>query len=336
MQHIRLTRVATVLVATFIAVLPLGGPLQGSFGLGGSALAQQGNQQWFVPGQGSGQRPPASSQQRPPAGRPSEVIPQPLQGGEENEPPPLQVQLPPIPDVPPIARSSAPPAAVIGIFSFRDVMRASAAVQQMERILNERRDKLSQDVQKEQNTWRDLQQQLANQRATMAPEQIRAKERELQERVTNAQRQFRDRTRMLQESFQYGSAQVERVASRVLQQVAESRGMNLVLQREQVPLSAVEFDITEAVAEQLNKVMITVVIPPENKPLAQFAPTVAAPQPTTSTPPAGAPAGAKPAAATRSTAPTAPQPTTSTPPAGAPAGAKPAAATPSTTPAGPR
>ena len=314
MQYIRLTRVATALVATFTAMLPLEGSLQGSLGFSGSALAQQGNQQWFVPGQGGGQRPPvagqpapqrppAGAQQRPPAGRPSQLTPPAQQGGEENEPPPIQVQLPPMPEVPPVGRGSAPPAAVIGIFGFRDVLRASAAVQQLERVLSERRDKLSQDVQKEQNTWRDLQQQLANQRATMAPEQIRAKERELQERVTNAQRQFRDRTRILQESYQYGAAQVERVTSQILRQVAESRGMNLVLPREQVPLSAVEFDITEAVVEQLNKVMTTVVIPPENMPLAQFAPTVAAPQPVASTPPAGA----TPAAATPAPAPAAPR-----------------------------
>lgn len=188
----------------------------------------------------------------------------------------MQVQLPPMPDVPAIAKGAAPPAAVIGVFGFRDVLRASSAVQQLERTLGERRDKLNQDVQKEQAAWRDLQQQLANQRATLSPEQIRAKERELQERVTRAQRQFRDRTRVLQESYQYGAAQVERVTGQILKQVAESRGMNLVLPREQVPLSSAEFDVTDAVVQQLNKVMSNVVIPPEGVPLAQFAPAIPA------------------------------------------------------------
>lgn len=307
MLHIRLTRVATALVATFAIALPLDGPL----GFGTTAFAQQGNQQWFVPnqggGQGSGQRPPGAgqpaqqrppvgAQQRPPDGRPGQTAPTPQPGAEqENEPPPIQVQLPPMPNIPAIGRGTAPTAAVIGIIGFRDVMRDSAAVQHLERVHSERRDKLSQDVQKEQNIWRDLQQQLANQRATMAPEQIRAKERDLQERVTNAQRQFRDRTRILGESHQYGAAQVERVTGQILRQVAESRGMNIVLPREQVPLSTPEFDITDAVLEQLNKVMTTVVIPPENMPLAQFAPTVAAPgaAPATTTRPAAAPSTAR-------------------------------------------
>ena len=38
-----------------------------------------------------------------------------------------------------------------------------------------------------------MQQALANQRNTMSPDQIRIRERELQDRVTNAQRQFRER-----------------------------------------------------------------------------------------------------------------------------------------------
>ncbi len=98
----------------------------------------------------------------------------------------------------------------------------------------------------------------AGQRARqLTPDQIRAKERELQERITNAQKSFRDRNRIIQEAAQYGSAQIERTLIAVIRQVAESRGMNLVLHRPQVALNVNEFDITDQVVEQLNKVMPT-------------------------------------------------------------------------------
>ena len=45
--------------------------------------------------------------------------------------------------------------------------------------------------------------------------------------------------------------------------MAESRGMNLVLHRAQVALNVNEFDITEQVVDQLNKVLPTVSIPAE-------------------------------------------------------------------------
>lgn len=275
MQHIRLIRVATITVAAFAALALLGGNLTPV----GTAFAQGSNQQWFVPGQGGGQgggqaRPSGTT--RPPT-RPAPATPQAGAEQEEEQQPPMQVQLPPMPAVPDVPRGTSPPAAVMGTFGFRDVLRASTAVQQLERTLGERRDRLNQDVQKEQNAWREQQQQLAKQRSTMNPEQIRNKERELQERVTKAQREFRDRSRILQESYQYGAAQVERVTGEILRKVAESRGMNLVLPREQIPLSAADFDITDEVIEHLNKTITSVVIPPENVPLSKFAPAQAKP-----------------------------------------------------------
>ena len=296
MHIMRLTILAAALTATLAPVAP-------------SALAQaQQNQQWFVPGGGQGgsqqrpARPPATA--RPPVAQQGGAqggLGQPAPLGEteqEAEPPPVQVQLPPAPELPAMAKGAAPPATAIGIFGLREVFRGAAAVQQLERVIGERREKLNQDVQKEQGVWREMQQALAKQRASMTPEQIRAKERELQERVTSAQRQFRDRTRMLQEAYQYGGAQVERLTAQIVRQVAESRGMNLVLHREQVPLSNADFDITDAVLLQLNKVLATVAIPPDGVSLATFAPPAPPPGATAPSGTAAAPAPAsQPAAA---------------------------------------
>ncbi len=83
----------------------------------------------------------------------------------------------------------------------------------------------------------------------------------------------------------------------VIRQVAESRGMNLVLHRAQVALNVNEFDITDQVAEQLNKLLPSVDVPPDGvspsaaaaaaakaggaTPAAASAPAVAADKPAT-------------------------------------------------------
>jgi len=152
---------------------------------------------------------------------------------------------------------------VIGVLGVPDIMRAASAALQVEKTITERREKLNEDAQKEQASWRDMQQSLATQRAGLSADQIRAKERELQDRITNAQKQLRDRNRFIQEAAQVGLAQIERMLIGVIRQVAESRGMNLVLRREQVALNVNEFDITEAVVDQLNKVLPSVVLPPD-------------------------------------------------------------------------
>jgi len=237
-----------------------------------SALAQGQGPGWFVPG---GQPPAQSATSRPQPARPTQPTrpsqPPPLQmqpqaqqqDPQQPEPPPLEVQLPPLPDLPALARGVAPPSPVIGVLGVPDIMRAASAAKQVEKIITERREKLNEDAQKEQGSWRDLQQSLATQRAGLSPDQIRTKERELQDRITNAQKQLRDRNRFIQEAAQVGLAQIERMLIGVIRQVAESRGMNLVLRREQVALNVNEFDITEAVVDQLNKVLPSVALPPD-------------------------------------------------------------------------
>jgi len=92
---------------------------------------------------------------------------------------------------------------------------------------------------------------------------MRNREKDLQERITKAQREFRDRNRIIQEAAQYSLAQIERTLVSVIQQVAKARGMNLVLHRPQVALNVNEFDITQQVTDQLNKILPTVLIPPD-------------------------------------------------------------------------
>lgn len=223
-------------------------------------------QDWFVPPGGQAGRaapPPVPRAVARPQPRPQPIQAQPiapigpapeLQEEPQQNQPDLQVQLPPPPDLPPIPKGVAPPTAVIGVLGVPEVMRASTAAQQVERVIGERRAKFAEEVQKEQASWRELQQSFVQQRGSLSPEQVRTRERELQERITTAQRKFRDRDRIMQEAARYALAQIERTMVSVIRQVAESRGMNLVLHRTQVALNINEFDVTDAVAQQLNKI----------------------------------------------------------------------------------
>ena len=277
--------------------------------------AQQG-QDWFVPGQ-----PQKSTAPRPNTTHVNPRNAQPPAAGvgagaeaatPPGPPPPqMQLQLPPVPQLPPLPKGPAPPAAVIGVLGVPEVMRASTAAQEVERAIGGRRAKLNQDAQKEQAAWRDMQQALVNERAKLNPEQIRARERALQDRITNAQRQFRDRNRIIQEEGQYALGQIEQTLVAVIRQISESRGMNLVLHRQQVALNVNEFDITAEVAGELNKVLPSVTIPAEGQepPMVPVKPPG---QPSGQPPTAAASPGAVPAAAPPAAAPSA-------------AGAKPAA-----------
>ena len=282
------------------------------------AMAQQ---DWFVPGQqrvpGGAPRPaaspggprvprPAPEQQRGPAEGPGGFQPQ---GDEQEQLPQLQVELPPAPAVPSLPRAPSPPAIVAGLISVPDIMRASTAAQEIERVIGERRRKLNEDAQKEQASWRDFQQQVGAQRGNVTQDQLRIKERDLQERITTAQRKFRDRNRVIQEALQYSLAQIERTLAGVLQQVAASHGMNMVLHRAQVALNTPEFDLSQEVVDQLNRILPAVVIPPDGVSPAQMHPVAAAPVPApVATAPAKAPPPPPPAAVPAAPIPAKPKP----------------------------
>ncbi len=282
------------------------------------ARAQQApqSQPWFVPGQQPQKAPPRTNPHATPPAAPAAGAEAGPAAPPGPPPPQMQLQLPPVPQLPPLPKGAAPPAAVIGVLGVPEVMRASTAAQEIERVIGGRRAKLNQDAQKEQAAWRDMQQALVNDRAKLKPDQIRARERALQDRITTAQRQFRDRNRIIQEEGQYALGQIEQTLISVIRQVSESRGMNLVLHRQQVALNVNEFDITAQVASELNKLLPHVIIPAEGQ-----EPPMVPVKPQGAPPAAGAPAAGASAGTPSAGAAPAGTPLAGAPAAGAPAGA---------------
>jgi Skp family chaperone for outer membrane proteins len=226
-------------------------------------VAAQQNQQWFVPpGQGGG---PGGGQPAGQAGQPQQRPPQ----GAQQRPPQRPGNLP---------AAQPPPTAVIGIVDVPEIQRESTAFNQVREEIEKRRQKLNDDLQREQTAWRDAQQQLANQRATLAPDQLRQRERDLQDRITESQRIFRERSRGIEQVAQQALIQIEQALAQVIQGVAASRSVNIVMPRPLIILSDPAFDLTQEVAQQFNRQLRAVNIPPEGAPDAQTPPAQPAAQ----------------------------------------------------------
>ena len=221
--------------------------------LAAAPAAAQPNQEWFVPGQGQGQggqRPPQQGQgqqqqQRPQGQRPPQA------GAARREAPPLPPGQP-------------PPTPVIGVVDVPEIQRDSAAFNQVREEIERRRQKLNEDLQREQNSWREQQQQLANQRAGVPPEQLRQRERDLQDRITESQRIFRERSRAIEQVAQGALVEIEQALGTVIRQVAASRSVNMVLPRPLVIFNDPPFDLTAEVSQQFNRALRSVSIPPES------------------------------------------------------------------------
>jgi Skp family chaperone for outer membrane proteins len=237
------------------------------------AMAQQ--QEWFVPGQGQ-QRPGGQPQQRPA---------QQQQQGQQQRPaqrPASTTQAPA-----PLPPGQQPPAAVVGIVDVPEIQRVSTAFTQVRDEIERRRQRLNDDLQREQNNWREQQQQLANQRAALPADQLRERERSLQDRITDSQRIFRERSRTIEQAAQQALVEIEQTLGVVIRQVAASRNVNLVLPRPLVIFNDPPFDLTEEVATQFNKVLKSVNMPPESA--GTDAPAAANAPARPAAPPAGQP-----------------------------------------------
>jgi Skp family chaperone for outer membrane proteins len=208
----------------------------------GPAMAQR-DPGYFIPNQGQGQgqggqRPAQQPRQAQPQ-RPASQAPAPLPPGE------------------------SPPAAVIGIVDVPEIQRVSTAFNQVREEIESRRKRLNDDLQREQNNWREQQQQLANQRASLSAEVLRQRERDLQDRITDSQRIFRERSRNIEQVAQQALVEIEQALGTVIRQVASSRKVNLVLPRPLVIFNDPPFDLTEEVAQQFNRVLRSVTMPAE-------------------------------------------------------------------------
>lgn len=207
--------------------------------------AAQNQPGWFVPGQPQGQ-----GQAQPQGQRPAQPA--------QPQRPPQQAQAPAA--LPP---GTPPPAAVIGVVDVPEIQRVSTAFNQVRQEIERRRAKLNEDVQNEQQRWREEQQRFANERGGLSPEQLRTRERALQDQVTDGQRIFRDRARDLEQLAQQALREIEQALAIVIRQVAASRSINLVLPRPLVIFNEPPFDMTEEVAVQLNRMITNVNLPPD-------------------------------------------------------------------------
>jgi len=206
------------------------------------ALAQQGQGQWFVPGQGQQQ-----GQQRPAGQTP----PRPAQA---------PAQRPAQPDQP-LPPGQSTPAPVIGIVDVPEIQRVSTAFTQVRDEVERRRAALNENLQREQQRWRDEQQRFATERPGLTPEQLRIRERDLQDRITDSQRTLRDRAANIEQVAQAALREIEQALALIIRQVATSRSINIVLPRPLVIYNDPPFDLTQEIAVELNRVLPRISLP---------------------------------------------------------------------------
>ncbi len=151
------------------------------------------------------------------------------------------------------------PAPVIGVVDADRVLQESLAAKgvrlEREKYVNQ----YQAQVKETESQLRAEDQDLSQQRSVLAPEVFAQRAQGFQQKLADFQVQVRDKQERLDFAFQQAMQEIGNAMVVVSREVAQERGINVVLARNQVLIADPSMDITNAVLEKLNQRLASVV-----------------------------------------------------------------------------
>ncbi len=142
---------------------------------------------------------------------------------------------------------------VLAIIDVQKVLRDSTAVSALSRKIEEQKVQYQEELREQERALRDADQELARQRSILSPEAYAKKRDELERRVATLQREARNRKRGLDKVFTQGMIKVQAELARVAKEIAEERGLDLILSKATVVLVKPKFELTQEAVRRLNE-----------------------------------------------------------------------------------
>jgi Skp family chaperone for outer membrane proteins len=150
----------------------------------------------------------------------------------------------------PRAQELAPP--VLAIIDVQKVLRESTAVKALSKRVEKQKVQHQDELREQERDLRKADQELARQRSILSPEAYAKKRGELEKRVGTLQRAARNRKRKLGKIFTQGMARVQAELGNIAREIAEERGIDLILSKATVVLVKPKFEITQEAVRRLN------------------------------------------------------------------------------------
>lgn len=171
----------------------------------------------------------------------------------------------------PTAPAVAPPAASetfnVGVVDISAILRNSSAAQALQRRLQAEQERYQAQADQQQKALQAEEEAIERQRGSMSAEAYAQKRRELQEQVNRTTVEFRNRRRLIDEAFNNASAEINRTLMQVIEELAQERGIELVIRREAVLYQRQGKDLTREAGEALNQRLPEVQVDiPDSKP----------------------------------------------------------------------
>ncbi len=145
-----------------------------------------------------------------------------------------------------------PNSPVFAIIDVQRVFSESIAVKALSRDIEERKAQYQGELRKKEEALRKADQELARQRSILSAEVYAQKRGELERKVATHQREARKRKRGLEQLFARGMSKVRNELAKIAQEIAEERGLDLILSKASVVIVKPKFEITKEAVSRLN------------------------------------------------------------------------------------
>lgn len=146
----------------------------------------------------------------------------------------------------------------IAILDIQRIFQNAAAVKALQGRMREYVEAYRAETQGEEEGIRAAQQELAGKRDALSEENYENERRTLERRLIEAQAKVQQRKLRLDQTQQEGMAAVQAMLNAIVTEIANERGLTLILRKEQTVLNATALEITDAVLRRLNERLPTV------------------------------------------------------------------------------
>jgi outer membrane protein len=141
---------------------------------------------------------------------------------------------------------------IISVDVTKIIQDSSASVVLRNQITSQRR-AFQEAITKEQQTYQAKEQELIKSKSELSPEDFNARARELEQQVSAVQQNIQKRKQYLDQVMGTGVRQIEAELMKVVAELAQERGANMVLTQSAVVIMAPDFDVTEEAMKRLNE-----------------------------------------------------------------------------------
>jgi len=149
---------------------------------------------------------------------------------------------------------------IIAVLDVQQIMRDSKAAVGIQAELQRQRAAYQAELAQQENALLAADQDLAGQRATLSQEQYKQKREALDQQAMQLRRNVQGRKDELEELFNNSINQVRQALAQVVAEIAQEKGITLVLSKSQVVLSATGFDITADTLTKLDAKLPSVAV----------------------------------------------------------------------------